>query len=138
MHPFHWLVLEAKAALLALARSDALDEPALAAKSALHLIAAREAALPMGTLHLGPPTRRARGTRLAGLVAALVKTLDGLGKGFAAASGAAAASGGLTFRVRSALACRNRRATGALYATHGAALCRVPCRVRRVLRWACA
>lgn len=53
VHPFHWLVQEANAALLAVARSDdGLDEPHLVAKSALHLIAAREFHLPTGTPHL--------------------------------------------------------------------------------------
>lgn len=52
LHPFHWLVQEAQAALLALARTSEIDEPPLVAQSALHLIAAREATLPLGTLHL--------------------------------------------------------------------------------------
>ena len=52
VHPFHWLVQEAQAALLALARTSEVDEPPLVAQSALHLIAAREALMPVGTLHL--------------------------------------------------------------------------------------
>ena len=50
LHPFHVLVQEAHAALLSLAR--ALDHPPLVAKAALHLLTAREHAVPRGTLHL--------------------------------------------------------------------------------------
>lgn len=50
VHPFHWLVQEVHAALLAIGR--ALDEPRVVAKCALHLLTAREAALSRGTLHL--------------------------------------------------------------------------------------
>ena len=50
LHPFHALVQEAHAALLAVARR--IEEPMLVARTALHLIAAREAMLPVGTPHL--------------------------------------------------------------------------------------
>ena len=50
VHPFHPLVQEAHVALLALGRT--LDEPQLIAKAALHLLTAREATLPVETLHL--------------------------------------------------------------------------------------
>ena len=53
LHAFHWIVLDAHAVLLAAARADGgVDEPRLAAQSALHLIAACEFLLPLGTLHL--------------------------------------------------------------------------------------
>ena len=52
LHPFHWLVQEAQSALLALARDPAVDEPRLIAQCTAHLISAREATLPVGTLHL--------------------------------------------------------------------------------------
>ena len=50
MHPFHALPQEAHVALLAVAR--ALDDPTLVARAALHLLTAREALVPRGTLHL--------------------------------------------------------------------------------------
>ena len=52
VHPFHWLVMEAHAALLAAARADGVDEPHVVAKAALHLIASCEFHLPHGTPHL--------------------------------------------------------------------------------------
>lgn len=52
VHPFHWLVMEAHAALLAAVRADGVDEPQAVAKTTLHLIAACEFHLPHGTPHL--------------------------------------------------------------------------------------
>ena len=55
VHPFHWIVQEAHTALLAAARADGngrAEDPHRVAKCALHLIAAREFTLPVGTLHL--------------------------------------------------------------------------------------